>query len=279
MSHFPLSDWIGRREVIGDRITEAPARALAATLNRADLNSLSSGAVLPSVWTWLYFIPLATMDQVGTDGHPKRGGFLPPIELPRRMWAGSRCTFHVPIRIGDDVQRSSTILRISEKTGRAGSLVFVTLRHEITTGGELAMEEEQDIVYLEIPKHVVAREPILSPAPDWSEAVKVDPVLLFRFSALTFNAHRIHYDREYAMHVEHYPGLVVQGPLQAILLFDAATRREPGKIPHRFDFQGLRPLFDFEALTVNGRAREDGGLDLFAITREGGTSMKAVMTF
>ena len=268
-------EWIGRTEVVRDRITETPARALAATFDHADLPQ--AGDVLPPVWIWLYFLPLARQSAIGTDGHPKRGGFLPPIPLARRMWAGSRCTFHAPIRIGDGVERTSTILKVAEKTGGAGSMVFVTVSHAVAREGELLMEEEQDLVFLAIPDRFSPPPPTPLPDCGWSEAAAVDPVLLFRFSALTFNGHRIHYDRTYATEVERYPGLVVHGPLQAALLFDAACRRTPERTPAAFAFRGLRPLFDFDAVSVSGRARGADGLDLFTANGDGAVGMSATL--
>jgi 3-methylfumaryl-CoA hydratase len=274
-------DWVGRSEVREDRIDPTPIRALAATLNRSTDISAEAGAAISPVWLWLYFLPLAPMAEIGADGHPRRGGFLPPIALPRRMWAGSRCSFDAIVRIGDTVERTSTIQKISEKTGKAGSMVFVTVRHDTHVGSALAMREEQDIVYLPMPERFSLPEPTPLPACDWREAVAVDPVLLFRFSALTFNGHRIHYDRPYAMDVEKYPGLVVHGPLQALLLFEAGLRHAPGRRASRFEFRGIRPLFDFDALTLNGRMRADGGVDLFTANADAGDaiSMQASLQF
>ena len=277
MADSGWGDWIGRTQVLSDRISQTPARALAATFDRADLADLSVGDELPAVWIWLYFLPLAPSAEIGTDGHPRRGGFLPPVELARRMWAGSRCTFHAPIRIGDAVERTSTIAKVAQKTGAAGAMVFVTVRHATTRDGELLMEEEQDLVFLAIPDRFSPPAPTPLPPCDWSEPAGVDPVRLFRFSALTFNAHRIHYDRTYAVEVERYPGLVVHGPLQAALLFDAAARHAPGRTPATFTFRGLRPLFDFDAVTVNGRARGGDGLDLYTANGEGAVGMQATL--
>lgn len=274
----PWSEWVGRTQARRDVISPTPARALAATLDKADLR-FDGGDELPGLWTWLYGLPLAPMRDIGPDGHPKRGGFLPPIELPRRMWAGSRCAFHAPVRVGDAIERTSEILNVSEKSGRSGALVFVTVRHRVSIEGALAFEEEQDLAYMPTPQRFEAPPPTPPPPRDWSEPVAIDPVLLFRFSALTFNGHRIHYDRTYAMEVEKYPGLVVHGPLQAILLFDAASRRFPERAPARFEFRGLRPLFDFDAVSLNGRARDDGGLDLFTANGEGAVGMRAALAF
>jgi len=278
MSQAPWTDWVGRSETVFDVAGPTPARAMAATLGRDPSGAFPHGADLPAIWSWLYFLPLAPMGEVGPDGHPKRGGFLPPIDLPRRMWAGSRCTVHGPIRIGDALRKTSTLTAISEKSGKAGPLVFVTVRHEVSAEGRAALTDEQDIVFMNIPAKW--EPPALSPLPDcaWSEAVAVDPVFLFRFSALTFNGHRIHYDRPYATQVEQYPGLVVHGPAQAILLFDAATRRAPERRPASFAFRGVRPLFDFDSVTVNGKPRDDGGVDLFTAA-DGAIGMQATLTW
>jgi 3-methylfumaryl-CoA hydratase len=267
-------DWVGRSETLDDVVTATPARALAATLNSD--SQLETGSPIPAIWNWLYFLPLARLDTIGPDGHPRRGGFLPPVELPRRMWAGSRCNFHSPLRIGDRIERTSTILKVSAKSGNAGDMVFVTVGHDVHANGQLAAREEQDIVYVGIPERFSPPPPIPLPACDWQDAVAVDPVLLFRFSALTFNGHRIHYDRTYATEVERYPGLVVHGPLQAILLFDAALKRAPpGATPQKFQFRGVRPLFDFETVTLNGAATETGGLNLYTANGERIVGMQA----
>ncbi|MGF1456225.1 MAG: MaoC family dehydratase N-terminal domain-containing protein [Alphaproteobacteria bacterium] len=274
-----LQAWVGRTETLTDIVTAAPVMGLSATLgDRADVPA-NPGDPLPPLWVWIYFLPIVSMAQVGPDGHPKRGGFLPPIALERRMWAGGRLTFHAPIRVGDRLEKTSTILKVSEKSGRSGTMVFLTVRHEIRVGGALAVDEEQDIVYLAIPE--TFSPPPATPVPDgaWREPVTMDPVKLFRFSALTFNGHRIHYDRPYAMDVEKYPGLVVHGPLQALMLFEAGRRRHPGRTPAGFTFRGMRPLFDFDAITLTGAAREDGGLDLYTANGDGAVGMQAALSF
>jgi 3-methylfumaryl-CoA hydratase len=272
------SAWLGRQEVLSDTITLAPARAMAATLNQDD-RPLELGAPIPPLWTWLYFLPLTPSRDIGRDGHPRRGGFLPPVDLPRRMWAGSRLRFSRPVRIGATAERLSTIKRIESKQGRAGPLVFVTVLHETSIEGVLAICEEQDIVYIGIPDQFVAPPPIASPEIDWSEHHAIDAAFLFRFSALTFNAHRIHYDRDYARAVEHYPGLVIHGPLQALLLFHAASKRAPERTPAAFDFRGLRPLFDFENITLNGSDSLADDVRLCTATADGGLAMHARLTW
>ncbi|MBU6373237.1 MAG: MaoC family dehydratase N-terminal domain-containing protein [Alphaproteobacteria bacterium] len=274
----PWSEWVGRSEVRRDEVTTTPARALAATLDHPAFDD-APGAEIPGLWIWLYFTPLAPMREVGPDGHPKRGGFLPPIEAPRRMWAGSRCTFHAPLRLGQSLTRTSTITAITEKVGRAATLTFVTVRHVVEAGGAPVFEEEQDLVYMPIPERFEPPPPTPAPPAAYLRDVAVDPVLLFRFSALTFNGHRIHYDRAYAMETEKYPGLVVHGPLQAILMFDAALAHTPGRTPTRFEFRGLRPIFDFDTLKVGGAPRAEGGLDVFTVNGEGALGARGLVTF
>lgn len=277
MENLPLADWIGKQEILHDTLHSGPAQGLAATLNLNPRDFSAHGTPIPPLWNWLYFLPRAQSREVGSDGHPKRGGFLPPIELPRRMWAGSRCRFHHPLKIGDEASKSSTILKITEKNGRAGPMIFITVAHEISVHETVAYTEEQDIVYMDIPAVFAPPEAVPLPPCDWTSAIPVDPVLLFRFSALTFNGHRIHYDRDYAVHVENYPGLVVHGPLQAVLAFDAACRHAPTRTPASYSFRGMRPLFDFDQLTVNGRDNDDMTSSIFTANGDGAISMEATI--
>lgn len=270
-----IEDWVGRSETRQDVATAAPARALAATLDAPDRIEARPGAEIPPLWLWLYFLPDTPMSGVGPDGHPRRGGFLPPIELPRRMWAGSQCVFQGAARIGEPITRQSTIRSVTPKDGKSGPMVFVTVDHAVSAAGRPVMSESQDIVYLPLPERFSPPPAQALPACDWSMAAGVDPVLRFRFSALTFNGHRIHYDRPYAMEAEKYPGLVVHGPLQALWLYEAGRATAPGRTPARFSFRGLRPLFDFDRISLNGRRREDGGLDLFTANGEGAIGMQA----
>lgn len=274
MSETDWTAWQGRTETTHDIVAATPVRGLAATFDRP-----APDDTLPPLWHWLFFLPQAPMAEVGADGHPRRGGFLPPIDLPRRMWAGGRLVFHDPPRIGDAITRTSTLLKVSEKAGKSGAMAFVTVRHEVSTSRGLAIEEEQDIVYLEMPKMFAPPPPTSLPAGlDFDHDRPVDPVFLFRFSALTFNGHRIHYDRRYAEDVEKYPGLVVHGPLQAMLLMEAGAAHTR-KRPTRFDFRAVRPLFDFDAVRLCGKAREDGALDLFTANGDGHISMQATLTW
>jgi 3-methylfumaryl-CoA hydratase len=247
-----LRGWIGREERLADVITAAPVAALSATLDRDDPPPVN-GTVLPPLWHWLYFLPHARQCDIGPDGHPRRGGFLPPVELPRRMWAGGRLQFLTPLHVGERVQRISRIADVTVKHGRSGTLVFVLVRHEIGTPAGVAIVEEHDIVYRDAPATGEAPPPG-KPAPEtplWHRDVVPDDVLLFRYSALTFNGHRIHYDRRYVTEVEGYPGLIVHGPLMATLLLDLHRRHAEAPV-RLFKFRAMRPVFDVAPFTVCG---------------------------
>jgi 3-methylfumaryl-CoA hydratase len=275
-----LHAWIGRTESRVDVVTAWPAVALAATLDRHDPEP-KPGHALPPGWHWLYFLEAAPASELGPDGHPKRGGFLPPVELPRRMWAGGRLEFRRPLRVGDEIRRDSTIVSIEPKRGRSGNLVFVTVRHSVSTGGELAVVEDHDIVYREAPKPGDP-PPLAKPAPreaGWRRELIADPVMLFRYSALTFIGQRIHYDLEYCRKKEGYPGLVVHGPLQVILLLDLARREETRPV-RRLEYRALHPLFHFERFTVNGFPAADGAqADLWTANSAGNYAMTATAYF
>jgi len=268
-----LDDWLDKEMVAEDDITAFPLTAMAATLDREE-----HGDSVPPLWHWLYFLPTAPMSEVGPDGHPKRGGFLPPVPLPRRMWAGGRLTFHAPLKVGERAARTSTIANIEDKTGRSGRLVFVTVQHTIEAGGELKLEEEHDIVYRDEPQEG-ARPPQAQLAPEgetWRRTIDAGPVMLFRYSALTFNSHRIHYDYPYVTEVEGYPGLIVHGPLIATLLVDLVRREQPDATLQSFAFKAVRPTFAGQAFTVCGKPSADGKIiDLWAKDHEGYLTMRA----
>ncbi|MDN7855407.1 MaoC family dehydratase N-terminal domain-containing protein [Burkholderia cepacia] len=271
-----LDAWLGKTETLGDDITAFPLNALVATLDRP-----SPGDVVPPMWHWLYFLPVAPLAEVGPDGHPRRGAFLPPVPLPRRMWAGGRLTFHAPLRTGRRAMRESTIVNLEDKTGRSGRLVFVTVQHRIECDGVLCVEEEHDIVYRDAPQPgAPTPKPIAAPAGDaWSRTVTADAVMLFRYSALTFNGHRIHYDRSYVTQEEGYPGLVVHGPLIATLLVDLVRRERPDAALASFAFRAVRPTFDGEPFTLCGKPSDDGKtIELWAKDRDGWLTMQAAAT-
>ena len=277
-----LRSWVGRRETLHDRVTPAPLIGLTATLDRA-AESFTPGTPLPPLWHWLYFLPMHRQSDIGPDGHAKRGGFLPPVPLPRRMWAGSRFEFHSPVRVGDGVARTSTIDDVTTKDGRTGRLVFVKVRHELrcNDAAEPAIVEFHDIVYRDA-KHATDVEPPPQAAPKdapWQRDIVPDDVLLFRYSALTFNGHRIHYDRRYVTEVEGYPGLIVHGPLIATLLMDLLWRQLPQAQVATFRFKAVRPTFDLHPFRVNGALQSDGKtIKLWANDHEGWLTMDAVAT-
>ncbi|MFM0028438.1 acyl-CoA dehydrogenase [Paraburkholderia madseniana] len=266
--------WVGRSDEKADLITHAPVRLMQATLDAADASALPSQ--LPPLWHWLYFLPGERQSNIGPDGHPRRGGFLPPITLPRRMWAGGRLQFLRPLELGEPVRRVSTIKSIQSKSGRSGDLVFVTVLHQVGDALGIAIREEQDIVYRDAPAAgAPAPQPIGAPTDEqFSHTVLPDPVLLMRYSALTFNSHRIHYDRPYAMQEEGYPGLVVHGPLIATLLLEEMRRAHPEKAIRSFEFKAVSPLFDTAPFTVNGKL-EGGAARLWARGPEGQLAMQA----
>ena len=276
-----LQGWQGRSERLGDTVTAAPVAALSATLDRAD-PAPAEGTALPPLWHWLYFLPHARQSEIGPDGHPKRGGFLPPVPLPRRMWAGGRLRWEPanPLQVGQRVERSSTIRSVSHKSGRTGELLFVLVEHRIANEAGLALTEEHDIVYRSAARPgdpaPPPRKPPLDGQAAWSRTLVPDDVLLFRYSALTFNGHRIHYDRKYVTEAEGYPGLVVHGPLIATLLLDLLRRERPGAFVASFEFRAVRPTFDLHPFSVHGRPSADGTrVDLWAQDHEGWLTMQA----
>ena len=261
-----LRDWVGRSESVCDVVTATPYAALSATFDRP-ADRPDAGTPLPALWHWLYFLPVHRQSDIGPDGHAKRGGFLPPVPLPRRMWAGSQFTFHQPLRIGDALERT-------------GTLVFVKVRHEVRRQGEsdIALTEFHDIVYREAVKpDDVMPVPKAAPATAaWEKRWVPDDVLLFRYSALTFNGHRIHYDRNYVTEVEGYPGLIVHGPMVATLLLDLLRYQMPDAELLRYEFRAVRPLFDINPFFVCGEPQPDGKtIHLWAKDHEGWLTMQA----
>lgn len=255
-----LNSWIGRSETSHDQISHNLVKRIAATLSEAPP---ASGAALPLLWHWAFFQDPVNADGLGADGHPARGGFLPPADNRNRMWAGSRLEFLRPLRVDAQVSRRSTILDVQEKQGRTGSLLFVTVEHEYVQDGQRALVEEHDIVYREpSPPRLGGTEAL--PQADWQEPVEPTPTLLFRYSAVTFNGHRIHYDWPYVTETEGYPGLVVHGPLIATLNLRAFVRANPDARVRRFSFRGLRPLICPDAFVVGGQLLGHGKARVWA---------------
>ena len=277
-----LSAWVGRSETVHDTITSTPVKALSATLDHPP-GVVDAGTTLPSLWHWLYFLPMHQQSEIGADGHAKRGGFLPPVPLPRRMWAGSQFEFRSPVRVGDVATRTSTIDSVSTKEGRTGKLVFVRVRHELRCNSALdpAIVEFHDIVYRDAQRaDDVLPPPLAAPTvATWQREIVPDDVLLFRYSALTFNGHRIHYDRRYVTEIEGYPGLIVHGPLIATLLMDLLRRQMPVAEVASFRFKAVRPTFDLHSFTLNATPHADGKtIHLWACDHEGWLTMDATAT-
>ncbi len=251
MTQEAWAAWVGRTEEVTDQASEALARGMLATLDR-DPRALGDGDPLPPLFHWMFCRELALGSRLDTDGHQKRGDFLPALPFSRRMWAGGRLKFEGTVRIGEGLRRRSTIRTVTPKFGRSGPLVLVTVEHRISgNGGEIV--EEQDLVFLERPTEPLVLPAVSGPEDEmeWSESVTPNAAMLFRFSALTFNAHRIHYDRDYARGVEMYPDLVVHGPLTALLLADLATRRS-GRPLRTLAFRARRPMFVDRKITLEG---------------------------
>lgn len=273
MSH---QDHLGRSEVLTDTLHAGQLARMAATLDRDQVPDL-----LPPLWHWMLFAHWVRPAELGPDGHPARGRFLPADPaLPRRMYAGGRLTFPGALRAGETATRHSTITRVEEKQGSTGRLLFVTVHHEISGPGGLAVTEEHDIVYRGLDGAAAKPgSPIADPPDGFGQTVVPDAVLLFRYSALTGNGHRIHYDRKYVTEVEHYPGLVVHGPLQATLLAELAQRRAPGRRLERFSFRAVRPVFDLHPFRLVGHWHGERQVLLAVVDHAGQLSMRAEADF
>ncbi len=273
-----LQSWTGRTETLLDQAAATPVRSLSATLDRDDPPP-RVGDALPALWHWLYFLPQHRQSEIGPDGHARRGGFLPPVPLPRRMWAGGRLRWQAanPLRVGDALRRVSSIESVTHKRGRSGDLLFVLVRHAISNDIGLCLTEEHDIVYRAAAQagEVVSAPIVAEQGAPWQREVLADAVLLFRYSALTFNSHRIHYDRSYVVQEEGYPGLVVHGPLIATLLLDLVRRHVPDATVDEFSFKALRPTFDQRPLRLCAQPAPDGrSVRVWASDHEGWLTMQ-----
>lgn len=263
MDKLNTQNWVGRETMRFGGLNVIQAAQIHAVIGEGA--APMDGEPLPELWHWCAFPDPSPNDMLGRDGHPRGGSLLPPVPLERRMWAGGALTFHRRLRVGEALEMRSRVKSVTEKMGKSGPMVFVTLDHEIYGDRGLAIEERQDIVYLEIPDSFAPpkKQPVPAPA---VESLDTPETLLFRYSAVTFNAHRIHYDRTYTQEVEHYPDLVVHGPLQASLLMRAATRTK-GRAPLFFDFRGVHPMFSGAPCDI---AMQDGDDALQLWTGQGG---------
>jgi 3-methylfumaryl-CoA hydratase len=273
-----LRQWIGRSTEASDIVTAQLAKGLRATLFQ-DVGEPKTGDTAPFTVHWCLAQPVFPMSMLGPDGHPTRGGFLPPVPLPRRMWAGGELEFLDPLRVGDEAKRTSKISDVTMKTGSTGTLCFVSVEHVVTTPRGIAIRERHDIVYRDIGGAPAApKTPPSPPVAKHRETHVSDPVLLFRYSALTFNGHRIHYDRDYVTKVEGYPGLIFHGPLQAAFIVELAAKLHNGQPPARLVYRGVQPLFEGGEFSVNANDNA-GSVELWIANAEGRPTMKGTATW
>ena len=273
-----LRQWIGRSTEASDIVTAQLVKGLRATLFQ-DVGEPGTGDVAPFTVHWCLAQPVFPMAMLGPDGHPTRGGFLPPVPLPRRMWAGGELEFLDPLRVGDEAGRTSKISDVTMKTGSTGTLCFVSVEHVVTTPRGIAIRERHDIVYRDIGGAPAApKAPPPPPAAKHRETYVSDPVLLFRYSALTFNGHRIHYDRDYVTNVEGYPGLIFHGPLQAAFIVELAAKLHGGTPPAKLTYRGVQPLFEGSEFSVNTNDNA-GSVELWIANAEGQPTMKGTATW
>jgi 3-methylfumaryl-CoA hydratase len=273
-----LRQWIGRTTQASDIVTAQLVKGLRATLFM-EIGDPRPGEAAPWTVHWCLAQPVFPMSELGPDGHPTRGGFLPPVPLPRRMWAGGELEFFDALRVGDETTRTSRIADVTMKTGSSGVLCFVSVDHLVTTPRGTALRERQDIVYRDISSAPAPAKPAAPPpAAKHRESHMADPVLLFRYSALTFNGHRIHYDRDYVTKVEGYPGLIFHGPMQAALIVELAAKLHGGTAPKKFSYRGLQPLFEGSEFSVNANDIA-AGMELWTANSEGQPTMKGTATW
>lgn len=272
-----LRSWIGKPHVERDIIAARHARLMAATIG-VDGQALTAGASLPPLWHWLYFLNGEPAARLGRDGHPARGGFLPPVPLPNRMWAGGQLDFHAPVPLDSEVEKRSTVTAVEHKQGRSGELVFVTVLHELLQDELILVSEQHDIVYKGATPGSAPAAPPEMPAPLHSRTLTPDNTMLFRYSALSFNGHRIHYDADYCRAVEGYPNLVIHGPLNATLLAGLAEE-VAGKPVKRFIYRGLQPAILGNALTLHAAAGGEDELLLWVALPTAGVAMRAQAFF
>jgi 3-methylfumaryl-CoA hydratase len=275
-----LRQWIGRANEVSDTVTAQFVKALRATLFQ-EIGEPKTGDAAPFTTHWCLGQAVYPMSELGPDGHPTRGGFLPPVPLPRRMWAGGELEFLDTLRVGDVAKRTSRIADVTMKTGSTGVLCFVSVAHEVTTPRGVAIRERQDIVYRDVsttPQAAPAKAPPPPPVAQHRETHVSDPVLLFRYSALTFNGHRIHYDRDYVTKVEGYPGLIFHGPLQATFIVELAAKLHGGQPPKKLSYRGLQPLFEGSEFSINANTT-DNGMELWIANAAGQPTMKGTATW
>ncbi len=274
-----LRQWIGKQEIIEETISAGPLRRMRATLD-CEPETIIDGEVIPPLWHWAYFLSPVRASELGRDGHAALGDFMPPVPLPRLMWAGGYTTINVALRVVATARRETLVRDVQLKQGRTGKLCFVEVEHSFFVGKDLRFSEIHNIVYRDVkqPGEDEILPPVSPSDAQWTREVIPDSILLFRYSALTFNGHRIHYDLDFCRDYEGYPGLVFHGPLTATLLLQLAGEHNPGKIPEEYEFRAYSPLFDNAPFTLNGKM--DGPVaELWASNADGRLAMKATVRF
>lgn len=273
-----IEDWVGNKQTRTEIIHQQSLNGFAALMDE----DVPTSAIVPPGGHWMYFLPTDKQSRLAEDGHAFKGDFLPPVDLPRRMWAGGRLTFHNQLKAGDTAEKTSTIKSVTPKKGRTGNLVFVTVEHEISNADGICITEEHDIVFRDAPSEDAASPKQPQPAPvdgQWETGIIPDSVMLFRYSALTYNGHRIHYDREYCQNVEGYPGLIVHGPLLGTLLMRLAVRKMEERELASFSFRNFNPIFDTAPFTLNGREENDRQCAVWAAGPGGELAVSATAEF
>ncbi|WP_339713197.1 MaoC family dehydratase N-terminal domain-containing protein [uncultured Sneathiella sp.] len=273
-----LQEWVGNQISGNEIIHQQSLNGFAALMDEPG----PASDIVPSGGHWMYFLPTDRQSRIDKDGHGMKGEFLPPVELPRRMWAGGRLAFHAPLRAGDLAEKTSTIKSVTSKTGRTGELIFVTVEHQIRNEAGLCLTEEHDIVYREAAggSNKIQKEPQAAPTDgEWDASITPDPVLLFRYSALTFNGHRIHYDRDYCLNEEGYPGLVVHGPLLGTFLMQLAIKKMDGRPLKKFSFRNFNPIFDIAPFTLSGKKESEDKCQVWVRGPNGELAVKATAEF
>jgi 3-methylfumaryl-CoA hydratase len=277
-----FAGWIGRSMTVDDQVTIPAVRRAAAMLDM-DPSAFAEGVPIPPHWYSMFFTPNAPRSQIGHDGHPKKGEFLPPIPLPRRMFVGRHVSFPGVLRVGDHAQKRSEIVGIEQKEGQSGTLVFLKVRHTISVKDEPVVIEQQEVVYRNAPA-ANAGAAVVAPAPmpsdgAWHAEWQMDPVLVFRYSALTWNGHRIHYDAGYAREQEGYPACVMNGALTLHLVIDEALKQAGGRRLAGLTARMVKPLFVGGVLHVGGRAIDGGNVEAWAGDEDGALAASCTLRF
>lgn len=269
-------NWIGKSKNLSDTIAPEPLRRFEALLDR-DPGSVNNGTILPPCAHWIYFNPAVPQAVLAADGHPQKGDFLPPVELPSRMWAGGIIRFKKPLKTGQPADKKTTITAIDEKEGGSGKLCFITLRHQISTAGALAIDEDQEIVFREASEkgaHPIRTQPVDVDF-DWKKSVQLNSAHLFRFSALTFNSHKIHYDHPYATQTEGYPNLVVHAPLLLVLMMNFFKTKTDGKVIEEIAYRAAGPMFLHEEITITSKDTDNNKVEMRALGPDQNIALKA----